>query len=352
MSFLTTLASAFKGGGGSRVPVSSGFISPWPSAFESGAARRPFDYGSALREAFVENPVAQRAVRIVAEGVGSAPIGVPANVASNSIAVDPYDKSRVQQLLSEDHEIAAVIVEPLGAGTGKVPISTGFLRQLRDWTSRNDVILIFDEVITGFRVSPGGLQQEIGVTPDLTALAKIVAGGLPGGAVTGRADILAGLDYDPGKRGRREKIFHPGTFNACPVSAAAGLETLNIIQQSNACERANRSAARLRQGLSESIKDFGIDWIVYGEASAFHIYMGGDVSTQDDFDPEGLGREQLYRQPDDIARLLRLALNINGVDFSGWPGGLLSTAHSDANIDATVTAFANSLKMLQPILES
>ena len=283
---------------------------------------------------------------------GSAPIGVPANISANSIAVDPYDKSRVQQLLSEDHDIAAVIVEPLGAGTGKVPISTGFLRQLRDWTSRNDVILIFDEVITGFRVSPGGLQQEIGITPDLTALAKIVAGGLPGGAVTGRADILAGLDYDPGKRGRREKIFHPGTFNACPVSAAAGLETLNIIQQSDACERANQSAARLRQGLTDCIKDFGIDWIVYGEASAFHIYMGGGVSPQDDFDPEGMGREQLYRQPDDIARLLRLALNINGVDFSGWPGGLLSTAHSEANVDATVAAFANSLKMLQPILES
>lgn len=283
---------------------------------------------------------------------GSAPIGVPANVAANSIAIDPYDKWRVQQLLTEDHDIAAVIVEPLGAGTGKVPISTGFLRQLRDWTASNDVILIFDEVITGFRVSPGGLQQEIGVTPDLTALAKIVAGGLPGGAVTGRADILAGLDYDPGKRGRREKIFHPGTFNACPVSAAAGLETLNIIQQGDACERANQSAARLRQGLTDSIRDFGIDWIVYGEASAFHIYMGGGVATRDDFDAEELGRERLYRQPDDIARLLRLALNINGVDFSGWPGGLLSAAHSDANIDATITAFAKSLKMLQPILES
>ena len=282
---------------------------------------------------------------------GSAPIGVPANVAANSVAIDPYDKPLVERLLREDDDIAAVIVEPLGAATGKVPISAGFLRQLRDWTARHGVILIFDEVITGFRVSPGGLQQEIGVTPDLTALAKIVAGGLPGGAVTGRADILAGLDYDPGKRGKREKIFHPGTFNACPVSAAAGLEILTIIQQSDACERANRSAARLRRGLADTLADFGIDWIVYGEASAFHIYMGGGVAGADDFDPEMLGREQLYRQPPDIARLLRLALNVNGVDFSGWPGGLLSAAHTDANIDATVAAFAASLEMLQPLLE-
>jgi glutamate-1-semialdehyde 2,1-aminomutase len=282
---------------------------------------------------------------------GSAPIGVPENVAANSVVIDPYDKTLVERLLGEDDNIAAVIVEPLGAATGKVPVSAGFLGQLREWTERNDVVLIFDEVVTGFRVSPGGLQQQIGVTPDLTALAKIVAGGLPGGAVTGRADILAGLDYDSGKRGKREKIFHPGTFNACPVSAAAGLETLRIIQQEGACERANRAAAQLREGLGNQLSDFGLDWIVYGEASAFHIYMGGAVAGQDGFVPESLGREQLYRQPHDIARLLRLALNINGVDFSGWPGGLVSAAHSDANIDATVAAFGASLKMLRPILD-
>jgi len=283
---------------------------------------------------------------------GTAPIGVPANVAANSVVADPYDKARVERLLDEDGDIAAVIVEPLGAATGKVPISAEFLRQLRDWTARNEVVLIFDEVVTGFRVSPGGLQQEIGVNPDLTALAKIVAGGLPGGAVTGRADILAGLDYDPGKRGKREKIFHPGTFNACPVSAAAGLETLKIIQQEGACERANQSAAQLRAGLTDTLQTFGLDWIVYGEASAFHIYMGGTMRGHDGFEPEQLGREQLYQQPQDIARLLRLALNINGVDFSGWPGGLVSTAHSPADIDATVAAFAASLASLKPVLDA
>jgi len=282
---------------------------------------------------------------------GSAPVGVPKNVAMNSVAIDPYDRSLVERLLDEDNNIAAVIVEPLGAATGKVPIGVDFIAQLRDWTTQNDVILIFDEVVTGFRVSPGGLQQAIGITPDLTALAKIVAGGLPGGAVCGRADILAGLDYDPGKRGKRKKIFHPGTFNACPVSAAAGLETLGLIQREDACERANRAATLLRQGLSEKLVDMGLDWIVYGEASAFHIYMGGSVAGQVNFDPQSLGREQLYRQQPDIARLLRLALNVNGVDFSGWPGGLVSAAHSDANIDSTVAAFETSLEMLRPILE-
>jgi len=283
---------------------------------------------------------------------GSAPIGVPASVAANSISIDPYDKAQVERLLHEDSDIAAVIVEPLGAATGKVPISAGFLRQLREWTRANDVVLIFDEVVTGFRVAPGGMQQLVGVTPDLTALAKIVAGGLPGGAVTGRADILAGLDYDPGKRGRREKIFHPGTFNACPVSAAAGLETLSIIQQDDACERATRAAQRLRRGVAETLNEFGLDWVVYGEASVFHLYLGGEVAAPAEFDPEALGRERLHQQPADIARLLRLALNINGVDFSGWPGGLVSAAHDDASIDATVAAFAASLEMLRPMLDS
>jgi glutamate-1-semialdehyde 2,1-aminomutase len=283
---------------------------------------------------------------------GSAPIGVPDNVAANSVVADPYDEARVERLLSEDSDIAAVIVEPLGAATGKAPISADFLRRLRDWTSRYGALLIFDEVVTGFRVSPGGLQQQIGVTPDLTALAKIVAGGLPGGAVCGSADILAGLDYDPGKRGRREKIFHPGTFNACPVSAAAGLETLNIIQQDDACERATRAATQLRQGLSDTLRRFDLDWVIYGEASAFHIYMGGADAARDGFDPERLGREQLYRQPPDIARLLRLALNINGVDFSGWPGGLVSAAHTETDIDATIAAFGASLELLRPLLDN
>ena len=100
-------------------------------------------------------------------------------------------------------------------------------------------------------------------------------------------------------------------------------------------------------------RQFGLDWIVYGEASVFHIYMGGTTQGQDDFEPELLGREKLYQQPQDIARLLRLALNINGVDFSGWPGGLVSSGtQSTADIEATVAAFAASLQSLKPVLDA
>ena len=284
---------------------------------------------------------------------GSAVIGVPESTAANSIAIDPYEDSSLNDLINGSNDIAAVIVEPLGAATGKVPIDTRFLQMLRDWTTRNDILLIFDEVVTGFRVSPGGVQASTGIIPDITALAKIVAGGLPGGAVAGKSQIMDCLDHAACDKLNREKIIHPGTFNACPVSAKAGIETLNIIQNGNACENASRLAQSLRQGLNQVLKSKNLNWYVYGEASAFHIYMGDQVRNRDptDFDPSRIGRQGLYQQPPDAARLLKLAMNINGVDITGWPGGLVSAAHSQAKIEATIEAFSRSLELLGPILE-
>jgi glutamate-1-semialdehyde 2,1-aminomutase len=285
---------------------------------------------------------------------GSAPIGVPTSVADNSLVVDPYDPNNVKQHLNEDSEIAAVIVEPFGAATGKLPLSSEFLHQLRNWTSKKGVLLIFDEVVTGFRASPGGEQFNIVIKPDLTALAKIVAGGLPGGAVTGRADIMAGLDYDPQKRSDREKIIHPGTFNACPVSATAGLETLKIIQQGNACKHASQMAQKLRDGVNELFTQLRPGWIAYGKASAFHLYLGNklDKTSAEQFVPEMIGREGLYQQPSDFTRMLRLAMNINGVDIAGWPGGLVSAAHTESDIEKTIIAFSESLKWLKPVYDN
>jgi len=285
---------------------------------------------------------------------GSAVIGVPESTAANSIAIDPYDDSCLDNLLTGENDIAAVIVEPLGAATGKVPIDTEFLQRLRNWTSTNNILLIFDEVVTGFRISPGGVQASTGIIPDITALAKILAGGLPGGAVAGSAQVMDCLDHAACDALHREKIIHPGTFNACPVSAIAGIETLNIIQHGNACEQANQLAQKLRQGLNQVLETRGLNWFVYGEASAFHIYMGGQVNVQNstEFCPKQIGRQGLYQQPPDATRLLKLAMNINGVDLAGWPGGLVSAAHSKASIETTIAAFSQSLELLNPILEA
>src|SRR5207302_4450049 len=149
-----------------------------------------------------------------------------------------------------DDDIAAVILEPTGSGFGTVPHSRAFLEVLRETTARRGIILVFDEVVTGFRVSKGGAQRAFGITPDLAALAKILAGGLPGGAICGRKDLLDELDFAVAAEKGREKIAHPGTYNANPLSAAAGAAALSIVETSDACERASRYAEELRGRLN------------------------------------------------------------------------------------------------------
>src|SRR5205085_11873831 len=137
-----------------------------------------------------------------------------------------------------DPRIGCVILEATGGHFGAVPVRGDFLRSLRELTTRYGRLLIFDEVISGFRVHPGGAQAYYGVTPDLTTLAKILAGGLPGGCVAGRAEVLAGIEFRPGK----PKMKHPGTFNANPLSAAAGVATLGIVADGAPCRRATETA--------------------------------------------------------------------------------------------------------------
>ena len=121
-------------------------------------------------------------------------------------------------MLAEDDDVAAVMIETIGVHTGSVPTPADVLKRLRALTAAAGVVLIFDEVVTGFRVSPGGAQGLYGVTPDLTLLGKVVAGGFPGGAVAGRSDILEWLDFDAAARTGREKIAPPRHLQRQPGS--------------------------------------------------------------------------------------------------------------------------------------
>src|SRR5262247_3677695 len=170
---------------------------------------------------------------------GTATTGVLDAVAGNVLLCDQNDEAGLKRILEQhEGEIAAAIIEPTGANGGRLPIDPEFLQALRRLTAEHGVLLIFDEVVTGFRVSRGGAQAAFGIRPDLTTLAKILAGGLPGGAVTGRKDILDLLDFEVTKGAGKEKINHPGTFNANPMSAAAGIATLRIIAESDANDKA------------------------------------------------------------------------------------------------------------------
>src|SRR2546423_527996 len=216
---------------------------------------------------------------------GKPTAGISPEGERETVVIPPNDAALVEKTLLHDARIGCVILEPTGGHWGAVPIRGPFLRDLRTITQKLERLLIFDEVITGFRVSPGGAQGHYGIKPDLTTLAKILAGGLPGGCVARRADILAGIEIRPGK----PKMSHPGTFNANPLSAAAGIATLEIVATGEPCQEANRIGRLLRQRLNAMFQERGHDWVAYREFSAFKLLPGyeGPRPARGDFVPYG-----------------------------------------------------------------
>jgi glutamate-1-semialdehyde 2,1-aminomutase len=280
---------------------------------------------------------------------GTPTAGVPATVAAQSVLVDPGDMAAVRAALAGAHDIAAVILEPTGSSFGQVPLSAEFVQELRAETERAGVLLILDEVVTGFRVSQGGAQAHFGVCPDLTSLAKILAGGMPGGAVVGRRDILDHLDVTASREAGREKIQHQGTYNANPVSAAAGATALEYIEANNPGQRADEQAVRLRDGMNAVIAANRLNWAVYGTSSGFHTFLNpnGLAVEPGRFDPATLDWHALKAQPAELARKLRLAMLVNGVDLNMRLGGFLSATHESEDVDHTVAAFAEAIRMVR-----
>ncbi|MEO8458569.1 MAG: aminotransferase class III-fold pyridoxal phosphate-dependent enzyme, partial [Chloroflexota bacterium] len=199
------------------------------------------------------------------EGDTPASAGVPASVSSNTICVAQGDIRAVEEKLAAG-DVAAVILEPTGASYGTMPLDSSFLGQVREATARANTVLIFDEVVTGFRVAPGGTQARYGVTPDLTTLAKILAGGMPGGAVAGKTDIISMLEFRD-SRWNAKRVQHPGTFNANPVSAAAGVAMLKMVATGEHHAHADDLNQRLIPALNDVLDLAGIPGAAYGLAS-------------------------------------------------------------------------------------
>jgi glutamate-1-semialdehyde 2,1-aminomutase len=261
--------------------------------------------------------------------------GLPRAIAGTVTVVPPDEQSLAAALGAGD--VAAVILEPSGAAWGTVPLPQGFLAAARRLTDAAGTLLVFDEVVTGFRWAPGGVQEAAGVRPDLTALGKILAGGMPGGAVCGRVDLIAhvgGPGYGPGR------VAHPGTHNAHAVSAAAGLATLGLAASGELQAGAGRTAASLREGLSAAFADAGVTGCAYGDSSTFHLLFGHAT-------PDGLDTGTLKSGvPGELSPALHCAMLSRGVHlFHG--SGFLSSAHGGREVDQTVTAFAATLKELQ-----
>jgi glutamate-1-semialdehyde 2,1-aminomutase len=276
---------------------------------------------------------------------GGAP-GILPGIVEDSFIAAPNDLARVEEWLSSRNDIAAVILEPTGATFGQIPSGGDVLRRLRELTSRHGVLLMFDEVICGFRCSQGGAQQFYGVTPDLTSLAKILAGGYPGAALVGRADLLSVLDYrHEDGRIQPPRVVHQGTYNAGPVSAAAGIETLHQVRVTGALDRANRTAAAIRDGMNVILRRHGLRWCAYGLFSDFHLYCG--AATTDEIYSGGVPWEKLKGGISPaLVHKVRTGFLLHGVDVVGWPGGLVSAAHTEEDVGRTLEAFESTLRML------
>ncbi len=279
---------------------------------------------------------------------GSPTAGVVQGVAAKVALVEAGDEAGLEAALAGG-DVAAAIVEPTGSNFGQVPLRQEFLHALRRATERAGALLILDEVVTGFRVSQGGAQAALGVRPDLSSFAKIVAGGLPGAAVAGRADVMERLDFAAAARTGNEKVQHPGTFNANPISAAAGTAALGVIAEGDVNARADATAAALRAALNEVLAEARLPWAVYGGSSGFHLFVNprGRAVVPGRFDAYVVPREELREQPKRLVERLRLALLLEGVDMNSRIGGVVSATHGPAEVADTARAFRAALGMLR-----
>ena len=275
--------------------------------------------------------------------------GIPQNETSNYVAIPANDPELVARTLDADPQIGSVILEPSGGSWSTIPLRPGFLLALREVTAARGVVLIFDEVITGFRWSSGGAQGKFGVNPDLTTMAKIAAGGMAGGVVGGRADIMAMMEPsgDP-KADRGRRVQQGGTFNGNPLSAAAAVATLRIASTGEPQRHADALAAQLRAGLNEVIKRLGLSAVAYGESSTFHVYfgerpagtpVGETLWTEDASALRGMSPE--------LVDGLRRAVQNRGLDLMSGIGGVLSMAHTSDDVERSIVAFEAALKALR-----
>ncbi len=267
--------------------------------------------------------------------------GVPDGFYDSLTVLPSGDVAALQAELAT-RDVAALILEPTGAHWGTHPLQPEYLHAARELTRETGTLLVMDEVITGFRMAPGGAQERYGLEADLSTHAKILAGGLPGGCVTGREEIVSMLEIrqDDADWNASRRISHQGTFNANPVSAAAGLTCLRLIAEGGQVERADAATARLVRGLNALFEELAVPGSAWAVSSMWHLNLGYDAPRPTDVEwdaadePEGV--------PPPLARPLKWALYNHGVDLM-TTGGMVSSAHTDADIDRTLEGFRSAI---------
>jgi len=266
---------------------------------------------------------------------GPPSLGVPQAVSDLTI-VAPPSIDAIADLLAKDEGIGTIFVEASGANYGSVPLPDGLLQGIRDLASQTGKVLIFDEVITGFRWSPGGRQARDGVIPDLTTLAKVATGGLPGGVLCGKSEIMELLDPSKPRDGFAPAVSHKGTFNAAPIVAAGAIAAMKLLSTGDVQKQADAMAKRLRDGLNESFANRQVRALAYGDSSTCHLYFG-DTSI------DGLSAADIRTVSPVLVNGLRNGLLERGVDFMSFTSCVTSSAHTPELVDEAIAIFDETL---------
>ena len=257
--------------------------------------------------------------------------GIPTSLA-NLTTVLAFNDFAALEAVFRDHgtEIAAVILEPIPANAGLIPPLPGFLARLREITAEHGVLLIFDEVMTGFRLAKGGVQEMVGICPDLSCFGKVIGGGLPVGAFGGRADIMEHLaPLGP--------VYQAGTLSGNPLAMAAGLAQLKTLEQENGFARLELLGQRLENGIKSILRDIGREFVFHRVGSMFCLFL--TESPVLDLPSAMRSDKNMF------ARFFHECL-ANGVYFAPSPyeTGFISLAHTEADIDKTLEITAKALR--------
>ncbi|MDS1030700.1 glutamate-1-semialdehyde 2,1-aminomutase [Bacillota bacterium LX-D] len=263
-------------------------------------------------------------------GVPTSP-GIPANIANNTI-VAPYNNiGALEEIFAKDGEnIAGVIIEPVAGNMGCVPPQPGFLQDLRNLTTKYGALLIFDEVMTGFRVSLGGAQERYGITPDLTCLAKIIGGGLPVGAFGGKREIMEHISP-------AGPIYQAGTLSGNPLAMTAGITTLRLLALPGVYEELEEKAAKLEKGLREAATEADIE-VTFNRVGAMSTTFFTNHAVVD-FDTALTSNLTAFTAY--FKSMLEQGIYLAPSQFEA---GFISLAHSDEDIERTVEASVKAFK--------
>ncbi|MFQ6136485.1 MAG: glutamate-1-semialdehyde 2,1-aminomutase [Candidatus Hydrothermarchaeales archaeon] len=258
--------------------------------------------------------------------------GIPEGTTSNTLLAPFNDEEIIERMIAADGDIACIILEPVIGNAGCILPREGYLKFLRDITEENDICLIFDEVITGFRLALGGAQEYFDVRPDITTLGKILGGGLPIGAIAASEEIME--NFSP-----IGKVYQAGTFNGNPLSMVAGYTAIGELEDGRVYRKVNALGERIRKGLEDISEDLGIKSKVYGIASMYQMYFAeGEVMDY---------RSALKADKDLFLRYQREMLK-KGVFLppSQYECNFISYAHGEEEIDETLSKAGEVLRVL------